>query len=390
MGTLAHAQGTGVTPLDQVIPEATLTEVLPPAGGGRVGRYQVWLPNGYNAPENAARTYPLLLIDAASGNSHRYFRTVGDWAERNHWVCVMPTDAKNGPIDAIEANYQAILPDIKQRLRLTPRCGVMTGQSGGSRRSTLYGSRHTDLFGGVMNQAGVQDWNGSAPHIANRQMMVAVLLGVGDFNLHEACGVAEKADPARLQVRLFDGGHAWAPKELQEEILDWMAAGLIARYGQEAPARDLLTLLQSQIDAAENPAVKHELMTRYVAVYRGQRSLKRDKPLRKIADGYRDMLKDLSRDKASRNELAAMRDLQLIRARYIAGGIASAISWQKNQGSFNVRRDGPKVLQTTSGARAQALAALEAFRVKYAGTHAATLSETDRAAVAAFEGHWKK
>ena len=58
-------------------------------------------------------------------------------------------------------------------------------------------------------------------------------------------------DPEQCQVRLFDGGHQPAPVEVQDEVIDWMAAGLLSKFGWPEPVLDLLNLLKADIEASD-------------------------------------------------------------------------------------------------------------------------------------------
>ena len=142
-----------VTPLDAELPAGEVSVVIPSAVGKKLGKYSVYLPEGYHDEANAKRTYPVLMVDLALGNSERYFEKFEDWLKQNKWICVMPTDVKNGPSEDIEAQYAVIFPDIKKRFRITPHCGVMTGSSSGSRRATRFGYDNRDIFGGIINNS---------------------------------------------------------------------------------------------------------------------------------------------------------------------------------------------------------------------------------------------
>ena len=373
------------TPIDQEIAEQEITAVFPEAGQGKLGVYRVWLPVGYNDEANAERTYPVLLVDVANGNSHSRFPQVREWVERNGWICVMPTDVKNGPVLDIDRNYSLIFPDIKQRFRLTPHCGIMTGMSGGSRRTTRYGNANQDIFGGIINNGGVN--SDGAAHCKDRNMMVMVFSGTGCFNIAEIQHAINFQSPDRCQIRLFDGGHTWGTVPMQEEAMDWMAAGLLTNFGEPEPALDLLNLLKTEIESTESQYRRYLLMGRYVGLANSQRAFKKDADLKAIAKEYKAEVKKLSRDKELRTELEAMAALQAIRQQY-ATQIGQSLNWAN--GSLSPpKKFGQKVIAATDATRQQTMAALQTLAEQYPGSEAVAESQIDVQAMEGFAKRWR-
>ena len=392
------------TPLSQEIPEQAVTAVSPPAGRGVFGKYRVWLPKGYNDQANAKRTYPALLIDMANGNSHSRFKHVESWVKRNHWICIMPTDVKNDAAEDIGKHYSVIFPDVKSRFRMTPHCGIMTGVSGGSRRATRYGHKHQDIFGGIVNNAAVE--GGGAPHCKDKNMMVMVFSGVGDYNLGEIRTAIDYLSPDRCQIRLFDGGHVMGPKPMQKEAMDWIAAGLLTKFGKPEPARDLLDLLNKELESTRSQYRRYLLMTRFVDLFKSQRAFKRDSELKTVADDYKVELKVLSKDKEFKIELKAMAALQNIRDQYAYEfGVLLRVKNEEFhrsllRSSVNKRKGLPDTIEPlkqslrmpglTEVPRQKALAALQQLAEKYPDTEATKESIVDVKALKAIPKHWPK
>ena len=375
-----------LTPLEQQLPEQEITAVLPPSGGGKVGLYHVWLPEGYNDEANAKRTYPVLMIDVANGQSHKRFKHIGEWVKQNRWICIMPNDVKNGPTEEIDRQYSVIFPDIKNRFRMTPHCGIMTGSSGGSRRATRFGSANQDLFGGIINNAAVTTTPRVA-HYNDQNMMVMVFSGVGNYNIGEIRKPANNLSPDRCQIRLFDGGHQWGPAPMQKEAMDWMAAGLLTRFGQPEPVRDLLNLIQSDLEQDQSPFQEYLLMTRFVALAKSQRDFKKDKELKAVTSKYASKLKNLAKDKEFKVEFSAMTALQTIRDQYTQQ-IGSSLKWA-TASLVPQKKHAKKVVRTTEAARQQALAALQQLADRYPDTEAVVRSQVDIKAIKSITKHWR-
>lgn len=375
-----------VTPFDQELPEQKVTAVVPPAGNGIIGLYRVWLPAGYNDKANAKRTYPALLVDNATGQSHKRFKEIGAWVKRNRWICIMPTDVKNGDFKEFDRQYSVIFPDIKNRFRMTPHCGIMTGCSGGSRRAAGFGSKHQDVFGGIINNAAVHASHAVKPY-KDKNMMVMVLSGVGDYNIGEIRETANHLSLDRCQVRLFDGGHQWGPVAMQEEAMDWMAAGLLTRFGQPEPARDLLNLIKVDLKRSKSQIQRYLLMTRFVALAQSQRAFKKDKELKAVTSEYASKLKELSKKKEFKTEFSAMVALQIIRDQYVQN-IGNSLDWAKSS-LVPEKTYAQKVVRTTGAARQQALTALQQLADKYPETEAAKKSRVDVKTLKAIPQHWR-
>ena len=214
-----------------------------------------------------------------------------------------------------------------------------------------------------------------------------VLSGVGDYNIGEIRETANHLSLDRCQVRLFDGGHQWGPVDMQEEAMDWMAAGLLTRFGQPEPARDLLNLIKVDLKRSKSQIQRYLLMTRFVALAQSQRAFKKDKELKAVTSKYASKLKNLAKDKEFKVEFSAMTALQTIRDQYTQQ-IGSSLKWA-TASLVPQKKHAKKVVRTTEAARQQALAALQQLVDRYPDTEAVVRSQVDIKAIKSITKHWR-
>ena len=236
--------------------------------------------------------------------------------------------------------------------------------------------------------------------------MVMVFSGVGDYNLGEIRSVIDYLSPDRCQIRLFDGGHVMGPKPMQKEAMDWIAAGLLTKFGKPEPARDLLDLLNKELESTRSQYRRYLLMTRFVDLFKSQRAFKRDSELKTVADDYKVELKVLSKDKEFKIELKAMAALQNIRDQYAYEfGVLLRVKNEEFhrsliRSSLNKRKGLPDTIEPleqslrmpglTEVPRQKALAALQQLAEKYPDTEATKESVVDVKALKAIPKHWPK
>ena len=217
--------------------------------------------------------------------------------------------------------------------------------------------------------------------------MVMVFSGTGCFNIAEIQHAINFQSPDRCQIRLFDGGHTWGTVPMQEEAMDWMAAGLLTNFGEPEPALDLLNLLKTEIESTESQYRRYLLMGRYVGLANSQRAFKKDADLKAIAKEYKAEVKKLSRDKELRTELEAMAALQAIRQQY-ATQIGQSLNWAN--GSLSPpKKFGQKVIAATDATRQQTMAALQTLAEQYPGSEAVAESQIDVQAMEGFAKRWR-
>lgn len=186
--------------------------------------YTLYIPKGYNA--NKDFRYPCLFISSPGGNAK-----MGDMAERlkcDQWVVVMLQESKNGSPDWLR-NFIAAHDDVVERVRIAKGGKVATGLSGGARCSSVYAILRPGMAGIICQAAGFAYEFEPARNLYESfppEILVAGSFGDTDFNLFESMEILRSLKKSRVQVRYFNGGHAWCPKRSFNSLMDWVEESL--------------------------------------------------------------------------------------------------------------------------------------------------------------------
>lgn len=364
-----------VTPLDAEFETAKWQLVTPPAGNGEYGRYRLWLPKVYYESARSGRSYPMLFIDACHATPKIVGEKFDEWLTKNAWIGVSAVDMLPGNTDANsnKRHYNAILKDLETRLLVAHEASIIFGYSWGSCRAADLTMARPDLFGGMVQNSAVTGSETKGAHLRRTDLMVAIHMGNRGPKLHEIGSAANKINPARLRVQLFKGEHWMGPRWLQEESLDWIAAGLLSRRSPDGPALDLLVRLHGELKAGTEGIPRYLKLSYFKQVYDAHSAFKRINSLKKVAEEYDRELRSLKRDREFKTELKAMADWERVRDQYIAVGVGTAL---KKKGA---------VKKVAGGAIAQALAALDEIIAKHPESYAATLAKRDRRVLGVYE-----
>lgn len=199
--------------------------------------YKLWLPKGYNA--DAQKRWPSLFImspggDASLGNMAGYLATRG-------FVGILLVEARNGPWEPIVGNFLAAHDDAVKRVRLDEGRKYATGLSGGARASSLFVQSRPGFSGLLLQGAGASfDSASNNYHVAgikrNPGLFVAMTMGDSDSNKGEAERMKALIPAQHFAVFPFQGGHDWAPPEVFEKAMDWLASKTATRNSTGAAA----------------------------------------------------------------------------------------------------------------------------------------------------------
>jgi|GEM_PF-1565945 len=223
------ALAQGVTPMDTPLPEGKETLISVTYGENKIPfHYRVYIPVGYNSPENAKRPYPVIFISSPSGKAK--MGNMANWLKKNEFIVIMLIEAKNGPWDPILRNFLSAYNDAVERLRIEATMMFGTGMSGGARATGWYNgivgrACKTHAFAGMVLQGAVTSGNPKNDLVlkALPSTSVAVVMGKKDPNAREiAIGAKTILPPTRYKAFMFDGGHKWGPEKTVSEALEWV------------------------------------------------------------------------------------------------------------------------------------------------------------------------
>lgn len=214
----------------------TLTERVA-SSINRVQHYAVFLPSSWRRDRPA----PVLLLMDPRGRALTPMRLVRERAERYGWVVLSSwntlSDWDNQPnVDAMSA----MLTDL-QRIFLPDASRLyLAGFSGTARFAWEEGLAMRGHVAGVIGVgAGVPPGFNYAPQGVTGPFPFDFFGTVGsrDFNYEELLTLEGELTRRGIvhRVRYHDGPHAWPPRGVMEEALDWFEVRAVAR--QQAPAR---------------------------------------------------------------------------------------------------------------------------------------------------------
>lgn len=230
-----------VTPLDQPLPEQTITPItceltespqyseIPVFSSQQdaqsaVGtyHYKLWLPGGYGA--TPGKQWPCLFVMSPVGNAS--MGPMDAWLKNNGFIVVLLTDARNGKWPPIIGNFLAAHDDVIKRVRVAEGEKYATGLSGGARASSVFVQIRPGFHGLIMQGAGASFNNASNYNIAklksNPNIKLAMTMGNSDSNKDEADRMSKLFNHERFSLFRFDGGHTWAPPELFAKVMAWV------------------------------------------------------------------------------------------------------------------------------------------------------------------------
>jgi len=188
-------------------------------------RYRVYIPKGYNDPAHAAMKYPCLFICAGGGNPN--LQTMSDWVKHHRWLAVMVSDAKNGPWEPIFGALLGTHDDAMKRLRIQDGLKFATGFSGGARMTGHGVGMRRGFVGCIMHCQYAHE---------SRARDIRGIAWVGLYGAQDKLVPLSSVPHADRQYsrclwryEIHGGGHAWAPRELTERALDWVASQAYGR-----------------------------------------------------------------------------------------------------------------------------------------------------------------
>ena len=178
--------------------------------------YTLYLPSAFT-PEHR---WPLMLIFDPRGRSVVAAELFRDAAEQYGWILMSSNDTRSdGPMEPNVRALNALFPDALERFPSDPKRLYLAGFSGGAMLAWAAAARTAGIAGVI---ASCGRW---IPDVLDHVTWANFgATGTADFNYAEMHRVeaifAKQKVPHRLEV--FEGRHAWMPREMATEAVSWM------------------------------------------------------------------------------------------------------------------------------------------------------------------------
>lgn len=205
--------------------------------------YALYLPSGYT-PE---KRWPVLYAFSPDAQGRIPVERFQEAAEKYGWIVAASLSSKNGSMRESMEAVKALWDDTHMRFSIDEKRVYTTGFSGGARVAAWAGYLCDGCVAGVIGQgAGFHEQmtpTASTP-ASSIHFVFYGTIGTDDFNFGELKNLDQVLSTIGLPHRIttFEGGHAWAPKEICMRAVGWMelqAIKLGKRKGDEALVEEL-------------------------------------------------------------------------------------------------------------------------------------------------------
>ena len=259
-------------------------------------------------------------------------------AEKYGWIVVGSNNSRNGPNVPLNSIIATLWQDTRERFAPDERRAYTAGFSGGARVASSFAIASKGGIAGVI-ACGAGFPYAHTPEKDDRFAFLGIA-GLEDFNLielHELEPALEKAGFTH-QLITFDGNHAWPPKAVCTEAVEWMEAqsfkaGLRAR--DEKLIADLYAAGLARARLFEQDARLYDAWLRYQSLAESFRGL------REVSEAGQQAqrLKAAKEVKAAVRQLKEMDQQQNLRAREFFTTFESMRSADlRTQGLSDLRR----------------------------------------------------
>lgn len=200
-------------PLEPGVLHARVTPLADPSRG-----YALFLPASYT-PD---RKWPVLFAFDPMARGELPVELVRGMAERHGYIVAGSLDARNGPMAPQVEAARIMMQDVAARLSVDPARVYVTGFSGAARLSVMLATLCQSCITSVIAHGA-----GYPPGVEparNTAFDYFGTVGDADFNYPEVVRLHEELDDLGIhnRLRIFEGPHGWAPKEVWEQAFDWL------------------------------------------------------------------------------------------------------------------------------------------------------------------------
>ncbi|MBE7464532.1 MAG: hypothetical protein HS116_13735 [Planctomycetes bacterium] len=199
--------------------------------------YALYLPS-YFTPD---QTWPILYCFSPGAQGSTPVNLYRAAAERFGWIVVGSNNARNGPMEPVQAAIEALWKDTWTRFPIDPKRLYATGFSGGARMAWAMALTRDKPFAGWLPCGA--GYAAEMPPREGLTFAVCGLAGRQDFNYDELNRVERQLAGMGLRTRVleFDGGHDWPPASHATQAVRYMDLLARVRAGEAggAAAQDL-------------------------------------------------------------------------------------------------------------------------------------------------------
>lgn len=235
--------------------------------------YALYLPSNYT-PE---KRWPILYGFDPGARGLMPVERFKEAAEKYGYIVAGSNNSRNGPGVPLSEIVKALLEDTHTRFSIDDRRVYATGLSGGARVACMVAEA---LKGGIVGviACGAGFPPGAGPS-KNTPFIFFGTAGSEDFNLIELKELDKTLDSLSIthRVVIFEGGHAWAPKELCAEAIEWMELQAM-RAGRKEKDDKLIAELWAkglkQARESEEAKKVYDAYVRYQALADGFKGLR--------------------------------------------------------------------------------------------------------------------
>ena len=250
--------------------------------------YALYLPSGYT-PE---KRWPVLYAFSPDAQGKIPVERFQEAAEKYGWIVAASLNSKNGSIRESMDAVKALWDDTHARFSIDDKRVYTTGFSGGARVAAWAGYLCNGCVAGVIGHgAGFHEQitpTASTP-ASTIPFVFYGIVGTDDFNFGELKNLDQVLSAIGIQHRIvtFDGGHAWAPKEICMRALEWMELQAIRAGKREKDQALIEELWKRDTQSARRAEAEKRMYDAYLAYaalaedFRGLRDV--NEPEQKLA-----------------------------------------------------------------------------------------------------------
>ncbi|HNW69113.1 MAG TPA: hypothetical protein PKI01_01825 [Bacteroidales bacterium] len=183
----------------------------------RLHSYALYLPSNFSEEKK----YPLIICFDPHGSGTTPLELLKDNAEKLGYILAGSNVSKNGmQWDATSEHYDILLTDLAERFNIDSARLYTCGFSGGSRVASTVAI----LKGGIASVIGCSAGFPQLKESIKTKFDYIGFTGNEDMNYAEMVNLNRSLDHnnIRHQLVIFDGTHAWPPKEVLGEAFVWI------------------------------------------------------------------------------------------------------------------------------------------------------------------------
>ena len=208
--------------------------------------YALYLPRGYSPN----RRWPILYGFDPFARGTVPIELMKEAAERAGFIVAVSNNSCNGPFQDSITAAQAMWADTHRRFSIDDKQSYATGLSGGARVATTLGQLCGNCLAGVVAQGA--GFHPNWPPSEKTQFVLFSTAGNVDFNYMEMVELDQKLEKLRIphRLRVFAGGHQYAPTEIWDEAFSWLKLQAMRRGLQSRDAGFIGQQLKAGMDRA--------------------------------------------------------------------------------------------------------------------------------------------